>query len=67
MFPYAGMPRWAQWVGEGLPLTHYMRIVRSIMLKGSTFADLRSEAIALAILMLVAMVLAVMRFRRTLD
>jgi len=67
LFPFAGMPQWAQWVGEGLPLTHYMRVVRSIMLKGSTFADLQTEAIALAILMLVAMALAVMRFRRTLD
>src|SRR6202043_73270 len=40
MFPFAGMPRWAQFVGEALPLTHYLRIVRSIMLKGSTLADL---------------------------
>ena len=36
MFPFLGMPVWAQWIGEWLPLTHYMRIVRSIMLKGST-------------------------------
>jgi len=67
LFPYSGMPRWAQWVGEGLPLTHYLRIVRSIMLKGSTFGDLRFDAIALAALMLVAMAFAIMRFRRTLD
>jgi ABC-2 type transport system permease protein len=67
MFPFAGMPRWAQWFGEMLPLTHYLRIVRSIMLKGSTIADLHMEALAMAGLMLVAMTIAVRRFRRTLD
>jgi ABC-2 type transport system permease protein len=67
MFPFAGMPLWAQWFGEALPLTHYLRIVRSVMLKGSTFDDLRTEALALFILMLVAMTIAVTRFRRTLD
>ena len=67
MFPFAGMPSWAQWIGEALPLTHYLRIVRSIMLKGATLPDLRYDTIALAILMLLAMVIAVTRFRRTLD
>jgi ABC-2 type transport system permease protein len=67
MFPFAGMPRWAQWVGEALPLTHYLRIVRSIMLKGSTLADLQFDTLALGGLMLVAMTVAVTRFRRTLD
>ena len=38
MFPFAGMPHWAQWIGEALPLTHYLRIVRAIMLKGATIA-----------------------------
>jgi len=67
MFPFAGMPNWAQWVGEALPLTHYLRIVRSIMLKGSSVADLRYDALALFVLMLIAMTIAVTRFRRTLD
>jgi len=67
MFPFAGMPVWAQWVGEGLPLTHYLRIVRAIMLKGSTLAHLQYDTIALAALMLLAMTIAVTRFRRTLD
>ena len=67
LFPFAGMPRWAQWVGEALPLTHYLRIVRSIMLKGSSITDMRHDGIALLILMLVAMTIAVTRFRRTLD
>jgi ABC-2 type transport system permease protein len=67
LFPFAGMPQWAQYVGETLPLTHFMRIVRSIMLKGSNLADLHYDALALAALMLVAMTIAVTRFRRTLD
>src|SRR5882757_9950498 len=67
MFPFAGMPAWAQYVGEGLPLTHYLRIVRAIMLKGATMQNLRFDALALAALMLVAMTIAVTRFRRTLD
>ncbi len=50
-----------------LPLTHYIRIVRSIMLKGATLADLHYDTLALAGLMLVAMTIAVTRFRRTLD
>ena len=67
LFPFAGMPVWAQWIGEALPLTHFLRIVRSIMLKGSSLSDLRYDAIAMFILMLVAMGIAVTRFRRTLD
>jgi ABC-2 type transport system permease protein len=67
IFPFAGMPIWAQWIGETLPLTHYMRIVRSIMLKGSNLADLHYDAIAMFVLMLIAMTIAVTRFRRTLD
>jgi len=67
LFPFAGMPRWAQWVGEALPLTHYLRITRAVMLKGASIGDLRHDAIALTVLMLVAMTIAVTRFRRTLD
>lgn len=67
MFPFAGMPGWAQWIGEALPLTHYLRIVRSIMLKGAGFGELQYDVFALFILMLVAMTIAVTRFRRTLD
>jgi ABC-2 type transport system permease protein len=67
MFPFAGMPQWAQWIGECLPLTHYLRIVRSIMLKGSSLGDLQYDTIILFVLMLVAMTIAVTRFRRTLD
>lgn len=67
MFPFAGMPVWAQYLGEGLPLTHYIRIVRAIMLKGATVTNLRYDTIALIALMLLAMTIAVTRFRRTLD
>jgi ABC-2 type transport system permease protein len=67
LFPFAGMPVWAQWIGETLPLTHYLRIVRGIMLKGATVADLHYDAAAMFVLMLVAMTIAVTRFRRTLD
>lgn len=65
LFPFAGMPVWAQWIGEALPLTHYIRIVRAIMLKGASLQNLQYDAIAL--LVLVAMTIAVSRFRRTLD
>src|SRR5580693_8130274 len=67
MFPFAGMPVWAQYIGEGLPLTHYLRIVRAIMLKGSSLQNLQYDSIALVGLMLLAMTIAETRFRRTLD
>jgi ABC-2 type transport system permease protein len=67
MFPFLGMPVWAQYVGECLPLTHYLRIVRAIMLKGSTLQNLQYDTVALFGLMLLAMTIAVTRFRRTLD
>jgi ABC-2 type transport system permease protein len=67
MFPFKGMPGWAQAIGEILPLTHYLRIVRGIMLKGATFMDLQADVLALAAFTLFAMGVAVARFRQTLD
>ena len=67
MFPFAGMPTWAQWIGEALPLTHYLRIVRAIMLKGATLENLQYDSLVLLGLTLFAMTIAVTRFRRTLD
>jgi ABC-2 type transport system permease protein len=67
MFPFRGMPQWAQVIGEALPLTHFMRIVRGITLKGTGFADMQIDVLALFIFMIVAMGLALARFRRTLD
>ncbi len=67
MFPFAGMPVWAQWISECLPLTHYLRMVRGILLKGATLVDVQSDMGMLALLMLAAMAIAVRRFRQTLD
>jgi len=67
MFPFKGMPGWAQVIGEFLPLTHYLRIVRGIMLKDASFVDLQVDATALGAFTLVAMGIAVARFRQTLD
>ena len=67
LFPFAGMPAWAQWIGEALPLTHFIRIVRAIMLKGASIEELNYDAFVLFWLMLFAMGVAVTRFRRTLD
>jgi ABC-2 type transport system permease protein len=66
-FPFAGMPGWAQLIGQCLPLTHFIRMVRAIMLKGSDLGDMHAEAMWLIGLMLIAMTIAVTRFRRTLD
>ncbi|HEX2653402.1 MAG TPA: ABC transporter permease [Xanthobacteraceae bacterium] len=66
-FPFQGMPVWAQWIGECMPTTHFIRIVRAIMLKGSDLSDLRYDSLALFALMLIAMGVAITRFRRTLD
>jgi ABC-2 type transport system permease protein len=67
MFPFRGMPVWAQYVGEVLPLTHYLRLVRGVMLKGATLSDLQPDLLALAAFTLAAMGIAVARFRQTLD
>jgi len=67
IFPFLGMPRWAQVIGEYLPLTHFIRIVRAIMLKGAALSQLQYDTLALAALMALAMTIAVTRFRRTLD
>ncbi|GHD99557.1 mannose-1-phosphate guanyltransferase [Defluviimonas sp. 20V17] len=67
MFPFRGMPGWAQWVGEMLPLTHFLRLVRAVMLKGADLATVRPEVGALLAFILVFSLLALSRFRRTLD
>jgi len=67
MFPFRGMPEWAQAIGEMLRLTHFLRIVRGITLKGIGFADMHTDVLALVLFMLAAMGLALFRFRRTLD
>lgn len=67
MFPFRGMPDWAQWIGEILPNTHFMRIVRGIMLKGSSLGDLVHDVWPLVAFMAGAIVIALLRYRRTLD
>lgn len=67
MFPFRGMPHWAQWIGEVLPLTHFLRIVRGIMLKGSGAAEVWPHLWPLLVFMTVVMAIGVKRYRRTLD
>ena len=67
MFPFRGMPPWAQWVGEVLPLTHFLRIVRGILLKGSGWPDVLPELWPMLAFMLAVGVVALLRYRRTLD
>ncbi|PHS21906.1 MAG: mannose-1-phosphate guanyltransferase [Robiginitomaculum sp.] len=67
MFPFRGMPVWAQAIGEMLPATHYMRLVRGIMLKGSTHSDLLADIWPLLVMIVVVSALALARYRRTLD
>ena len=67
MFPFEGMPEWAQLIGECLPLTHYLRIVRAIMLKGADITVLGYDSAMLGVITLVAATIAVTRFNKTLD
>jgi len=66
-FPFEGMPLWAQYIGEALPATHFLRIVRGIMLKGNTMAEIWPDLWPLFLFTLVSGGLALARFRRTLD
>ena len=66
-FPFRGMPGWAQAIGECLPLTHFLRIVRGILLKGSGPAEIAPELWPLLLFLAVAMAVGVKRYRQTLD
>lgn len=67
MFPFRGMPGWAQQIGEFLPLTHFLRLIRGVMLKGAGFSDLAAQFVALAAFALALAGVALLRFRKTLD
>lgn len=67
MFPFRGMPVWAQYLGEILPITHFLRIVRGIMLKGNGFAEVIHDIWPIVLFGLIALFIAVKRYRRTLD
>jgi ABC-2 type transport system permease protein len=67
MFPFDGMPRLAQLIGEILPLTHFLRLARGILLRGAALGELRAEMLPLAIFLTLTLGVAVLRFRKRLD
>lgn len=67
LFPFRGMPNWAQWVGDALPLTHYLRIARGILLKGNGVADIWPDVWPIALFSIVMLTIGVKRYRQTLD
>ena len=67
MFPFRGMPEWAQWLGSVLPLTHFLRIVRGVLLKGNGFLEILPEQWPILLFTAVMMTIAVKRYRQTLD
>ena len=67
MFPFRGMPGWAQAIGQVFPLTHFLRIVRGILLKGNDAADIAPHLWPIAAFLTAVAILALLRYRRTLD
>ena len=67
IFPFRGMPGWAQWIGEVLPITHFLRIVRGILLKGNGLFEIWPEIWPMFLFLFVVGTIAVLRFRKTLD
>jgi len=67
MFPFSGMPGWAQVIGEAMPTTHFLRLIRGIMLKGADFLEVWPSLWPLLVMLAVVSALAMLRYRRTLD
>ena len=67
MFPFRGMPGWAQALGEALPLTHFLRIVRGILLKGNGLAECAPDVWPIALFVVGMLALGIKRYRQTLD
>jgi len=67
MFPFEGMPKVAQWIAEALPMTHFMRLIRGVILRGADLAELTRELMVLGAFIVIAMTLAVKRFTKRLD
>jgi ABC-2 type transport system permease protein len=67
MFPFAGMPKAVQWLAEVLPLTHFLRLIRGVMLRGASLWELWVDVLALAAFTVVMMAAAILRFRKRLD
>ena len=67
MFPFAGMPRLAQWLAEVLPLTHFLRLIRGVMLRGAGLLELWPDVLALVAFTVIMMTVAILQFRKRLD
>ena len=67
MFPFAGMPGWAQAIGTAIPATHFLRLTRKVMLKGAGLTDISGDMAVIGIIMLVIVAVALKRYRQTLD
>jgi ABC-2 type transport system permease protein len=67
MFPFAGMPGWAQAIGSAIPATHFLRLTRKVMLKGAGMADVAQDMAGIVAIMSVIALAAMLRYRRTLD
>jgi len=67
MFPFRGMPDWAQALGEVLPLTHFLRVIRGVLLKGNGLAEIDGELWPIAAFLAVAAAIALKRYRQTVD
>jgi ABC-2 type transport system permease protein len=67
MFPFRGMPNWAQDIGEALPLTHFLRVVRGVLLKANGWAEIWPEAWPIAVFGLLVTAIGLKTFRSTLD
>lgn len=67
MFPFAGMPGWAQAIGTAIPATHFLRLTRKVMLKGAEVVDTTGDMLAIAVIMVVITLVAIRRYRQTLD
>jgi ABC-2 type transport system permease protein len=67
LFPFRGMPGWAQILGSAFPLTHFLRIVRGILLKGNGWSEITPELWPIALFMVAAGAIALNRYRETLD
>jgi ABC-2 type transport system permease protein len=67
MFPFRGMPQWAQTIGEVLPLTHFLRVVRGILLKGNGFGEVSLQVWQIVLFAILALAVGIRLYRQTLD
>ncbi|WP_460275255.1 ABC transporter permease [Celeribacter sp. ULVN23_4] len=67
MFPFAAMPGWAQALGTAIPATHFLRLVRKVMLKGAGFAEVATNMLAIAVILVLVVAVALKRYRQSLD